>query len=399
MDREVILNPGDILYREGGSNKSAYIVESGEIALHTTVLGQRVDCERRGAGAIVGELSVLTGSLRTVTVEAVTHCRLFQISSDQILSRFDKLDPVLRACIDTSISFAGTLTERMAQTSGEVPFVPSTLQDAQGVIDEFKLEVDILAGLNRGEFSLVYQPIVNLSDGVVTGVESLMRWQHPVRGNVPPFRFIQTAEAMGSIEKLTEFALTDACAALMRMRNQCPERPDFYTSVNISGKDVERNGFVDFVANVLKFNEMEPEHLKLEVTETSLVSDPAKAAMCLGELRELGCGISIDDFGTGYSNLAYLKKLPLTTLKIDRAFAGDAHANAISRSIVTMLIGLGREIGVDIVAEGLETSDDVETLLSLGCKYAQGYYFCKPLPEAELLDFIGSNAGEIRHVA
>lgn len=399
VDREVILNPGDILYREGDSNESAYIVESGEVVLYTTVLGRRVDCERRGAGAIVGELSVLTDQRRTVTVEAVTPCRLFQVSGDQILNRFGKLDPVLRACIHTSINFTATLTERMSETTDNAPFAPSTLQNAQDIIDQFKLEIDIVAGLERGEFSLVYQPIIRLSDSVTVGVEALMRWNHPVRGNIPPFRFIEIAETMGSIGMLTEFALSESCAALVRMRAQCPSQSDFYTSVNISGKDVEREGFVDFVAHVLERNAMEPAHLKLEVTETSLVSDPVTAAMRLGQLRELGCGISIDDFGTGYSNLAYLKTLPLTTLKIDRAFAGDAYENTVSRSIVSMLVGLGREIGVEIVAEGLETANDVATLLSLGCEHAQGYYFCKPIPEVELLDFIGLNDAKVRHVA
>ena len=388
MDRELVLNPGDILYREGDTNNCAYIIESGEIVLYTTVEGKRVTCEKRRAGGIVGELSVLTGRRRTVTVEAVTPCRFFEISAEQILNRFDRLDPVLRACIDTSINFTETITQCLNEGSENAAFAPSTLPNAQDVIDQFKMEIDITAGLRRREFSLAYQPIVTLADGEPVGVEALMRWHHPVRGNIPPFRFIEIAEAMGSIGKLTEFALSEACAALGRLKARCPEKTDLYTSVNISGKDVERDGFVDFVAHVLDQNAMNPAHLKLEVTETSLVSDPAAAARRLGQLRDLGCGISVDDFGTGYSNLAYLKMLPLTTLKIDRAFAGDAHANDISRSIVTMMIGLGQHIGVDVVAEGLETTDDVETLLALGCKHAQGYHFCKPVAEPELLDFI-----------
>ncbi len=399
MDRKVILESGDILYRQGDSNKYAYIIESGEVLLYTVVNGQRVDCERRGPGAVIGELSIMTDQCRSVTVEAVTPCRLYQMPAKQILSRFGKLDPVLRACVDTSINFQGTLNKRMNDATGPLPTVANTLQDVTSIIDRFKMESDIHAGIERDEFSLIYQPIVTIADGEAVGVEALMRWQHPECGNIPPFRFIAIAEEIGIIGKLTEFALSEACAALMRIRAHCPEKPDFYTSVNISGKDVERDDFVDFVAHILDRHGMNPAHLKLEVTETSLVADPVNASRRLAQLRELGCGISIDDFGTGYSSLAYLKTLPLTTLKIDRAFAGDAHANTVSRSIVELMVGLGRKIGADVVAEGLETSEDVATLRAMGCIHAQGYYFSKPVAEVDLLKFMGVAEETIARVA
>lgn len=218
-----------------------------------------------------------------------------------------------------------------------------------------------------------------------------MRWEHPTLGNVPPFRFIGVAEEMGSIDRLTEFAIDEACAALSRLRPKHHDREEFYMSVNISGKDVVRDGFVDYVAHTLDRHDLDGCALRLELTETALIEGPDLAARQLTQLRKLGCGISIDDFGTGYSNLAYLKKLPLTVLKIDRAFAGDAHKNAVSRSIVRMLVGLALEMKVDVVAEGLETPDDVDTMLQLGCRYGQGYYFSKPIPEATLLDLIVSS--------
>jgi len=239
---EILLNPGDILYREGDTNDSGYIVESGEIILYSNLLGERVDCERRGAGSIVGELSILTGRPRSVTVEALTACRLYKVSAKQILSRFEKLDPLLRACIETSINFTGRFSEQLSgrpsQNTSHVPFAPSTLRNSNELIEQFKVETDILEGLERQEFSLVYQPIVQLSDGGVIGFEALMRWQHPTLGNVPPSRFVEIAEAMGSIDQLTNFALSEACSALNRMRAELGE--DLFMSVNISGKDVIR---------------------------------------------------------------------------------------------------------------------------------------------------------------
>lgn len=397
FNAEVVLGPGDILYREGDPNDCAYIIESGEIIIYRELDGEKIYCERRRAGSIVGELSILADRPRAVTVEAVTDCRIFQIPAEQILQRYESLDPVLRASIDTSINFSATFCERMYKRDGFVPVAPATLPNSSAVIEQFRFEQDILTGVERGEFSLVYQPIVRLSDSSVVGIEALMRWQHPVLGNVPPFRFIEVAEAMGSINKLTELALSQACAALQRIRSHSSSTRDLYVSVNISGKDLGVEGFVDFVAHILDANGLEGKGLTLEVTETALVADPEGAARQLGKLRNLGCGVSIDDFGTGYSNLAYLKSLPFSTLKIDRAFAGDAHANEVSRSIVRMLLGFGKDLGKDIVAEGLETAEDVTLLRDLGCSYAQGYHFGKPASEADLLEhmdrFVPDSAG------
>lgn len=385
---EILLSPGDLLYCEGSTNEHGFIVASGELVLFRTVNGVRIDVERRGAGTIVGELSILTGRPRLVSVEALTECRVYQISASQIISRFENLDPVLRACIETSINFNGTISKRDTAKSPEVPLAPSTLRNADRLIEQFQLETDLIKGFQNGEFFLLYQPIVDMSDGSVTGVEALMRWVHPTLGFVPPDRFIQIAEAMGAISNLTDFALLEASAALARFR-ALPDAPsDLFASVNISGADIGRSCFVDILSHAADLHSLEPHHIKLEITETALITDQETADRNLSRLRDLGYGISVDDFGTGYSNLAYLKSLPLTTLKIDRAFAGDAHSNSVSRGIVRMLLTLGNELGVDIIAEGVETLDDVETLTRLGCRYAQGYYFHKPMPEQDIIKLI-----------
>ncbi len=399
---EILLNPGDLLYTEGGENDCGYIIESGEIILYGTIDGKRVDIERRGPGSIVGELSVLTGRPRTVSVAALTECRAFRVSASQILALFEKLDPVLRACIDTSITFNATLQDQAANSDRprqEVTLAPSTLSNAEELIAELRFENDLVRGLQNGEFKMVYQPIVGLTEGDIVGFEALMRWTHPEMGFVPPDRFIQAAERIGAIHELTDFALMEACSALSRLRTQPDTPTDLFASVNISGQDIVRPGFVDFLTHVIDLHNLEPRHIKLEVTETALIADFDAADIHFKRLRELGFGLSIDDFGTGYSNLGYLKSLPLTALKIDRAFAGDAHQNAVSRGIVRLLIALGKELGVDIIAEGLETIDDVQTLRNLGCRYAQGYYFHKPMAEAELAAQLQTDSGKRRDVA
>lgn len=379
---EINLKKGDILYRQGDANDSAYIVESGEILLFDEVDGHRVDRERRLAGSILGETSILTGNPRAVTVEAVVDTRLYRISAEDILQQYEELDPILRSCVETTIDFVSRINTPIPEKSEVVPVAPSTLRNAGDLIDQFKFELDIGKGLESGQFFMNYQPIVYLKDGKIGGFEALMRWDHPVHGLVSPERFIAVAESMGSVGKLTEFALWEAAGALSEL-SDLAETP-LFASVNVSGQDVDRAGFADFLEHVLDINLLDPRQIKLEVTETALVPDSKQAVRNLEHMRRLGCGVSIDDFGTGYSNLGYLKALPLTALKIDRAFAGDAVENPVSRSIVRLLVGLGRELGVDVIAEGLETQADVDLLRSIGCQFAQGFFFHRPLSLDEL---------------
>lgn len=376
------MKAGEILYREGDPNDCAYVLASGEILLFSEADGHQVDCERRGAGSILGETSILTNQPRAVSVRAETDCRFFRISSESILQQFDELDPILRSCIETTIKFVTRFNATENSLGIDVPFAPSTLRNANELIQKFDFELDINKGIKNNEFSLMYQPIVHLETAGIVGFEALMRWQHPSMGFVPPDRFISVAEAMGSISQLTDYALLEACAALRRLCDATGRT--LFASVNVSGHDIGRKGFVDFLDHVLDLHNITAKQLKLEVTETALVPDSDHATENLERLHQLGCGVSIDDFGTGYSNLAYLKSLPLTALKIDRAFAGDAHANSVSYAIVRMLIALGRELGVDVIAEGLETAEDVRILRALNCKFAQGFFFHKPMAEAEL---------------
>jgi len=394
---EVQLKQGEILYRQGDPNDSAFIVASGEILLYQDVAGQRVDRERRRAGCILGETSILTANKRIVSVEAVTDTLLYKISVEDILAQFDELNPIMRACVQTAIDFITRFNGQTSGNEGEVRIVESNLSNAHELIERFKFEQDITKGLKQGQFHMLYQPIVDLQDGAIAGFEALMRWQHPQLGQVPPDRFIDISEQLGAVGPLTEFALLEAIRALRHL-SEAAQRP-LFASINVSGQDVDRPGFADFLEHVLDLNDVAADQIKLEVTETALVPDSEQASKNLTHLRRLGCGIAIDDFGTGYSNLGYLKALPLTALKIDRSFAGDAAHNQVSRSIARLLVGLGRELEVDVIAEGLETEADARILKEIGCKFAQGYFFYKPMPLAALTDILKSEKPGRQNVA
>lgn len=381
--KEVSLKAGDILFREGDDAHCGYVISSGEVTLFRTSEDRRMDIERRGTGSLLGELSILTSQPRLVSVEASCDTHLYQISAKHLMGRYRMIDPVIRASIETSIDLVSRLKSKDFCESDAAPLVRPTVRNSDKLLDRLRLECDILEGLEKNQFSMAFQPIVLLQDQQIVGFETLMRWQHPILGNIPPSQFIDVAEKMGSIFRLTDFAIMETCRALRDFQQLAPDMPDLFASVNVSGEDIGRSDFIDFLAHALDLHGLKPHHLKLEVTETALVPDSRVAERTLKRLEGFGCGISVDDFGVGYSNLAYLKELPLTALKIDRAFAGDACKNSISNSIVKMMIGLGRELGVDVVAEGLETQEDVNALLDLGCDLAQGYFFSKPVTEHE----------------
>ncbi len=390
---EIHLAVGDILYREGDPNDCAFVISTGEVLLYYEVDGKRMPCERRCAGHIVGEVSILTDMPRSVTVEALTPCLIYRVSAEQILENFERIDPVLRACVDTAIDFVARFNVQSVAEPENVPMAPQTLRNADQLLSDFRFELDIKNGLALGEFFMVYQPVVSMADNSIVGVEALMRWQHPTLGGVPPDKFIAVAEQMRSIGQLSALALSQSCAALARL--QMLAGPSFFASVNISGQDIDRPDFVDLVAHALDQHGIQPDTLRLEVTETALVPDSAVAERNLARIRALGCGISVDDFGTGYSNLAYLKSLPLTAIKIDRAFAADVNANPVSRGIVKMLLGLGNDLAVDVVAEGLEDADTAQELRALGCGFAQGYFYYRPMPEDALAALLSGGADAI----
>lgn len=385
---EITLRPGDLLYREGDSNECGYVIEYGEVQLYREIAGERQSVERRGAGSILGEFSILTGQPRTVSVEAIEPCKIYQVSSEHILKSYMSLEPMLRACVETSINFASTLVKRSVGQSSNSPRFRLQKADLSEFLRVLKMEAEMNSGLHAAQFSMHYQPIVSLSDGNPVGFEALMRWRHPELGYVSPEKFIPVAESLGSITNLTNFAITEACKTMGRVKASKVSSDEAYVSVNVSGYDLDRLDFVDYVLRCLDLNELGAPNLRIEVTESALIPQSSLTVSNLKRLQELGIGISIDDFGTGYSNLGYLGRLPLKSIKIDRSFVSDAHQNAISKSIVRMLVSLGAELGVDIIAEGLETDTNLAAMVECGCGFAQGFHFFRPLTSTQLCSLL-----------
>jgi len=247
------------------------------------------------------------------------------------------------------------------------------------------LESSLHRALEREELFLVYQPKLELATGCVTGVEALMRWQHPTLGLVSPVQFIPIAEDTGLIESMGQWALEVACRDALRWRN---EGHPVQVSVNLSSRQLNRPRLVEEVAQVLAQSGLDPAMLELEITESGVMRNPTRAAAQLRELRDLGVSLAIDDFGTGYSSLSYLQRFPLSTLKIDRSFIKDLPGDEDAAALTAGIIGLAQRLRMKVVAEGVETLEQLGFLRTNHCDQIQGYYLSKPITAGEMSRFL-----------
>lgn len=252
-------------------------------------------------------------------------------------------------------------------------------------VDRLRLERELRAAIARGEFLVHYQPIVQLENGLITGFEGLARWRHPERGVLLPGEFIEIAEETGLIVPLNRWLLREICQQARVWQARYPSDSPLTVTANITSKELAQKDLVSSIRVTLQQTAMNPRHVQLEIRETVAMTDAEGSAQILARLKTLGVRLSIDDFGTGYSSLSRLQGLPLDTLKIDRSFIADMHADHDKREIVRVIVMLGQQLGMKVVAEGTETAEQVKYLKDLGCDYAQGYFF-SPAVEARAFE-------------
>lgn len=262
------------------------------------------------------------------------------------------------------------------------------------VVQRLQIESDLRRGLKDSEFQLFYQPIVSLKTGKIAGVEALVRWNSLKRGFISPGDFIPIAEETGLIIPLGEWILQEACRQMQEWHLQFPQNPPLMISVNLSSRQFSQPNLVQQVQFILDKINLDRKSLKLEITESMMMNDVEAAIELLKRLKDLGLRLSIDDFGTGYSNLSYLHRFPVDTLKVDQSFvrrmnSGESHDRYAQ--IVRTVIMLGHNLELDVIAEGIETEEQMKILQSLGCEYGQGYFFAKPLPSEQLAALLAKN--------
>ena len=247
------------------------------------------------------------------------------------------------------------------------------------------LLAELRRAIDQQQLVLHYQPKVDAHSGQVLGVEALVRWQHPTHGLLPPGEFIPLAERTGLIGPLTHYVLD---AALQQCRDWRRAGHELAVAVNVSARSLLDLAFPDEVAGLLVRWEVPARLLVVEITESTIMADPAHALQILGRLNQMGVQLSIDDFGTGYSSMAYLKSLPVHELKVDQSFVSQMTSNPSDAVIVRSTVDLGRNLGLHVVAEGVEDSLTLQELDALGCDAIQGYYISRPVPPDELIRWL-----------
>lgn len=261
--------------------------------------------------------------------------------------------------------------------------------------EALRLETDFRRAVEDNEFEIEYQPIFSLAKRAVTGIEALARWNHPEFGEISPERFIPLAEEIGWIDAFGELILRKACDEVCKFFSAAEDRSEMTLSVNLSCRQFASQDLVQRIGRILVETGFNPHRLKLEITESVLFAYHENALEMLDELRMLGVEVEIDDFGTGYSNLSYLARLPISSLKIDRSFISPIDGTHANTEIVRTILTLADNLGLNVVAEGIETEAQLEALRVLGCESGQGFYLAKPMRLAELSEYLRDNPARI----
>ena len=270
-----------------------------------------------------------------------------------------------------------------AKANGRNTYCYFTAEMNAAADNYFQIESDLRRAVDRNEFEVHFQPIINLKTRIAAAYEVLVRWRHPGKGLLSPAHFISVAEESGLIGEIGTIVLHKACAQLRAWIDEGFDPP--LLALNLSPIQFNDPGLSDSICRILEEYQLTPERFELEITETVIMQDGELALGTLQALSERGFRLSIDDFGTGYSSLAYLKRFPVDTLKIDRSFITDMTSNDNDRAIVTAIMALANSLRLQVIAEGVETCAQFEALTALNCDFAQGYFMAKPMPAEQIV--------------
>jgi diguanylate cyclase (GGDEF)-like protein/PAS domain S-box-containing protein len=351
---ETCLRPGDTVARVGGDEFTILLEEIHE-EKEAILVAERIHQELKKPFNLSGRDVFTTVSIGIAPSSIV----------------YDEPDEILRDA-DTAMYRSKSLGKARHEMFDEA------MHDH--ALNVLQIETDLRMAQERQEFFIHYQPIVALDDFRLCGFEALVRWQHPLRGLISPLDFIPVAEEGGQIVQIGQWVLREACFQIQRWQQKFPAEKPLYMTVNLSARQFTQPDLIDQIRDILTETGVDPAYLKLEITESMVMDDFESAAAMLFQLRALGVRLSIDDFGTGYSSLTYLHRFPIDTLKIDRTFV--ACMDKENMEIVRTILMLAENLGMDAVAEGVETQEQLNLLRSLNCQNGQGFFFSKPLDVA-----------------
>ena len=388
---------GEALMREGDPGDCAYIIESGNVEILVHRDGQLLQIGTRGPGSLLGEMAMIDDKPRTATVRALEDCAAIEITREDFAHRVDDADPVLKMVMRIVTSryrdmIARTDAVRVLPASPAAEASEKSHASSQTALSTIRLNNELKEALDKKQLMLFYQPIIDIQNLKIGGFEGLMRWKHPVNGMISPGVFIPVAEDSGLITELSRLALEQAGEAAVKLQQAASkdlvgDKP-LFVGVNFSVKDFSAIDLPGILKDAIEKHQIDPRQIHLEIVESLLMDSPETARAVLDKCREIGIDISIDDFGSGYSSLSYLHFFPIDTLKIDQSFIRTLSKDQGSKVLVKAIIGLAHNLGMKVIAEGVETAADADYLRSQGCEYIQGYFFSKPLAFDAALEFV-----------
>ncbi len=384
---------GEIVFRMGDEAVAAYVIERGAVEILITKDGEFERINMLGPGALFGEIALLDGGTRTATVRTLAATHLIAIQRSQLESLLAKAEPVVQYIVRILLEHvrrasggapgeARTLSELLALAvkTGETPELADKLKhEATRMLT---LATNLVDAIAEGQLELHYQPIVNFTNRRLAGFEALIRWRHPTLGMVRPDEFIPLAEKTDLIHRIGEFVVQQALADWPMLKPLCDgavEGATPFMSINLSAPEFCKPDAFERIAQSLKTHRMAPQELRIELTETVIISNVEVVSEVIHRLRGLGVGIALDDFGKGYGGLDYLQSLPFSCLKIDKSFVDKMHQSDRSKQIIQSTLELSSRLGMSTVAEGIEDKPTADLLAQMGCVYAQGYYFARPM--------------------
>ncbi len=399
FDREIFTS-GQQIFKHGDAGDCAYLIEEGVVEVLVIKQNKEQRIRLIGKGELFGEIALIDYQPRTATVRALERTVLVPIPRKLMEGLLEKSDPVLRHLLLVILDRFRNRNDGSALSALSSVISPEQSRRRNTLKGEATQKLSLAHGMKRAltheEFQLYYQPICKLADGTVAGFEALIRWHHPTDGQIQPNDFLWIAEQTGLIHEIGLWTLERACRDWKKLRKLVDYEMPFI-SVNLSPAQLGNEMLVEEVKNIMANHKMNARELKLELTETVMVDHPEIAQKIMRRLIDLGCSLALDDYGAGHSGLRHLQRYPLDTLKIDGAFVEPMLASAQSLEIVRSTVALAHSLGMNVVAESVETEGVKRKLLEMQCEFGQGWHFGRPIPLQDVM--LRYAKGQVKNLA
>lgn len=378
LKKQIKIAKETVLFKQGEAGDCAYVVESGKVLVYLEIEQKIIPIAQIKKGEIFGEMSLIDSLPRSASVKALEDTVLNVVTKDQLIERFQGSDQLVQLLLKVMMNRVRKNNSSLSHISQGVDDNHNHNED--GIMDGFenlKFENRLQEALNNQEFEMFYQPIMNMQTNNVVGCEALIRWKDPVIGYIQPDKFIDFLENSSLMVSVGQWIFERCFQDFHKIKAAFGD--DFIMSINVSGRQFTHPDFLLDLERLTWKQKVSPKNIKLEVTERVMMNGVV-AIEILDQCKSKGFHISIDDFGTGYSSLQYLSQMPVSYLKIDKSFVSKINADPKVMAVIKSIVFMAQALGMDIIAEGVETLEERETLLQLGAYFAQGWLYSKALP-------------------